>query len=207
MFPLGDTHGVLKSGIEYPGRSTFQSAKSASCRSFLCNDSIETFCCQQFIIIKYGILVEKLAQGWETDMAVKAYKKKMILILDGQGGGVGRQIAERLLAEKLDMDFIVVGTNAAATSNMMKAGVATGATGENAWVVNCAKVDIIVGPIGIILPNSMHGEISPKMALAVADSLARRVLIPVQNKHVTIVGLPELSLQQCLDQLVSSILQ
>ena len=128
-----------------------------------------------------------------------------ILILDGQGGGVGRKIAERLLSEKVDAEMVVVGANAVATSNMMKAGISAGATGENAWIYNCAKADIIVGPIGIILANSMHGEISPQMALAVVDSPAKRVLVPVANRHISIVGLPEMPLSQRLDELIKYI--
>ena len=128
--------------------------------------------------------------------------KKILLILDGQGGGVGRKIAERLLAEKLDIDFMVVGTNATATSNMMKAGIPTGATGENAWIYNCGRVDIIAGPIGIILPHAMHGEVSPRMAQAVADSPAKRMLVPFPNQHIYILGSMELSLSQYLDEMV-----
>lgn len=131
-----------------------------------------------------------------------ATNKRLLVILDGQGGGVGRQIAERLVAERLNADLIVVGTNAAATSNMMRAGVTAGATGENAWCFNCARADIIVGPIGIILANAMHGEISPKMAMAVMESSAERILIPVQNKHVTIAGLPDLALTDYLSDAV-----
>lgn len=126
--------------------------------------------------------------------------KKQLLVLDGQGGGVGRKIVERLLEEKMGLDYIVVGANSAATSNMMKAGVSAGATGENAWVYNCARADIIVGPVGIILANSMHGEISPRMALAVMESPAKRVLVPVPNQHIAVAGLPELPLQQYLEE-------
>ena len=121
------------------------------------------------------------------------------MILDGQGGGVGRKIAETLLAENLNFEYIVVGANAVATSNMMKSGINTGATGENAWIYNCAHADIIVGPIGIILANAMHGEISPKMAFAVADSPAERVLVPVPNRHIIIAGAEEKSLTQYLE--------
>lgn len=134
--------------------------------------------------------------------------KKLLLILDGQGGGVGRKIAERLLQEKsavADLNLVVVGTNAAATSNMMKAGVSVGATGENAWVYNCAKADIIVGPIGIMLANAMHGEISPEMASAVAESPAKRVLVPVPNRHLSIAGLSELPLTEYLNEMIQLI--
>lgn len=126
--------------------------------------------------------------------------KKQLLVLDGQGGGVGRKIVERLLEEKIGLEYIVVGANSAATSNMMKAGVSAGATGENAWVYNCARADIIVGPVGIILANSMHGEISPRMALAVMESPAKRVLVPVPNQHIAVAGLPELPLPQYLEE-------
>lgn len=136
---------------------------------------------------------------------MKTKNPTSILILDGQGGGVGKKIAERLLSEKVDAEMVVVGANAVATSNMMKAGISAGATGENAWIYNCAKADIIVGPIGIILANSMHGEISPQMALAVVDSPAKRVLVPVSNRHISIVGLPEMPLSQCLDELIKYI--
>ncbi len=131
-------------------------------------------------------------------------KKQTVLIMDGQGGGVGRRIAERLLTEKLDAEFIVVGTNAVATSNMMKAGVAIGATGENAWLYNCAKADVIAGPIGIIFANAMHGEISPQMAQAVTESAAHKLLIPMANHEhrVHIAGLQDKKLQNYLDDMV-----
>ncbi len=125
-----------------------------------------------------------------------------ILILDGKGGGIGRKVAERLLQENLRAQLIVTGSNAAATSNMMKAGVATGATGENAWLYNCDKADMIIGPVGVIVAHSMHGEISPQMAIAVSNSLAEKILIPVSNHHFSIVGMPELKLPQILDKLV-----
>lgn len=129
-------------------------------------------------------------------------RNKSLLVLDGQGGGVGRKIAERLIAEAFPYDLIVVGANAAATSNMMKAKITAGATGENAWIYNCLKADIIVGPIGIILANAMHGEISPKMASAVAESEAQRILIPVPNIHISIAGLTELSITQYIEEMV-----
>lgn len=134
-------------------------------------------------------------------------EKDTLLILDGQGGGVGRKIAERLLREELPFDYIVVGANAVATSNMMKAGVTTGATGENAWIFNCGRADVIVGPIGITLANAMHGEISPPMALAVADSPARRVLIPIPNHHITVAGLPDMPLAHYLDETARAVRQ
>ena len=87
-----------------------------------------------------------------------------IMIMDGQGGGVGRSLVEALRSRYPDVELIVVGTNAAATANMMKGGAAIGATGENAVVYNSARVDVILGPIGIIMANAMLGEITPRMA-------------------------------------------
>ena len=133
---------------------------------------------------------------------MKNIEKKTIAILDGQGGGVGRKIAERLLSEKWNVEFVAVGTNAIATSNMMKAGITTGATGENAWIYNSAHADIIVGPIGIILPNAMRGEISAAMALAAVDSPAEIILVPVPNGHIKIAGTEEKGLQQYLEDVV-----
>lgn len=130
---------------------------------------------------------------------------KTLLILDGQGGGVGRRIGERLLGEKLPVELIAVGSNAIATSNMMKAGIAAGATGESAWCYNCARADIIAGPIGILLANAMYGEISPRMALAVSGSLAVKLLVPMANHHhnVHIVGLADRGVNACLDEMAA----
>ena len=133
-------------------------------------------------------------------------EKKTLVILDGQGGGVGRKIAERLLAEKMDFEYVVVGANAIATANMMKAGIGAGATGENAWIYNCAHADVIVGPIGVILANAMHGEVSPQMAFAVTSSPAERILVPVPNRHIKIAGAEEKGLAQYLEDVIHLIM-
>ena len=138
-------------------------------------------------------------------MAQADKQMPLAVIFDGQGGGIGRGIAEHLLHEKLPIRLIVVGTNAVATSNMMKAGVSTGATGENACVYNCAQADIIIGPIGIVFPNAMHGEISSRMTNAVMESAAEKVLVPVANNHVQIVGLQPRPLAQTLDEMAEMV--
>ena len=92
-----------------------------------------------------------------------------IIVIDGQGGGIGRSLTEKLRAELPEAELVAVGTNSAATANMMRAGANVGATGENAVVFNCARTDVIVGPLGIILADAMLGEITPRMACAVAS--------------------------------------
>ena len=111
-----------------------------------------------------------------------------IMIMDGQGGGVGRSLVEALADRFPKAQLLAVGTNAAATSNMMKGGAVNGATGENAVIYNSSRVDVIVGPLGIALANAMLGEITPKMAEAVSSSDARLLLLPVNKCHAVVAG-------------------
>ena len=110
-----------------------------------------------------------------------------ILVIDGQGGKMGKAIVEQLVKAGYKDDVIAVGTNAVATAAMIKAGVA-GATGENPVKVNAAKADYIIGPMGIIAANSLLGEITPAMALAVSESNARKLLIPVSKCNIQVMG-------------------
>ena len=129
-----------------------------------------------------------------------------IAVLDGMGGGIGAQIVQRLKTLAVAPDQIVaLGTNASATSAMIKAGADVGATGENAIVFNADRVDCITGPVGIVIPNSMMGEVTPAIATAVASSLAVKVLIPLQQAHVEFVGIESIALNHLLEQLVERI--
>lgn len=110
-----------------------------------------------------------------------------IVIIDGQGGKMGSGIIEQLRARNVSDDIYAVGTNGIATSVMMKAGADYGATGENPLVVACRDADIIAGPIGIVIADSLLGEITPKMAVAVGQSKAHKVLMPVNKCHTTII--------------------
>ena len=112
----------------------------------------------------------------------------MILVIDGHGGKLGRSLVESIRANFPEADLMAVGTNYTATSNMMKGGAARAATGENPVIVACRSADIIVGPLGIAVADSLLGEISPAMANAVAASRARRVLIPMNLCNTYVAG-------------------
>lgn len=132
-----------------------------------------------------------------------AEKMKRALILDGQGGGIGAQLT-KLLAKELPAgwELMAVGTNVMATTAMLKAGAAQGATGENALIYNAARADIILGPIGMILANGIMGEVSPAMAAAVSGSEAVKILIPTSTCGVFVAGTEELRLEEYLRRAV-----
>ena len=124
-----------------------------------------------------------------------------ILVIDGMGGGIGKAIVERLGREKREHTILAIGTNAIATSAMHKAGADMAATGENAILSNCGKVDVIIGSIGIVLANSMLGEIRPPMAQAISSSEAEKILLPTSKCNVHITGLRDLPTAQYIDEI------
>ena len=128
-----------------------------------------------------------------------------IMIMDGQGGGVGRSLVEELRSAYPEAELIAVGTNATATANMMKGGTPLGATGENAVLYNSSRVDVITGPIGIIMANAMLGEITPKMAEAVSSSEARILLIPMSRCNATVMGVESKKLSDYVKEVVEKI--
>ncbi|MBE6598143.1 MAG: DUF3842 family protein [Ruminococcaceae bacterium] len=133
---------------------------------------------------------------------------KKVLIVDGQGGRIGRQIAEILLPYNgKAIELTLVGTNSAASVNMMKSGVARCATGENAVIVNSRRADIIVGPVGIVIADALLGEVTPASALAVGQSDAIKVLIPVSRCDNMVVGVKEVSLSALIAEAAEEIMK
>ena len=121
-----------------------------------------------------------------------------VLVIDAQGGGLGKQLVSSIRENHKDLDITCVGTNSHAASAMLKAGASRAATGENALIYNCQLADIIIGPIGILLTNSMCGEITSKMAEAVSISRAKRILIPFLHEDNVIVGVSDYSMKKLI---------
>lgn len=128
-----------------------------------------------------------------------------ILIIDAQGGGFGKQLVTAVKREFPEVEITAVGTNSVATGAMLKAGADHGATGENAVIVGARKADIIAGPIGIVIADSLYGEVTPAMALAVAKSRAKRILIPSNHCDNILVGVSDLSVGKLIQSAVEEI--
>lgn len=130
---------------------------------------------------------------------------KNVLIIDGQGGQLGRQMVEAVRRLIPDAQITAVGTNAIATAAMLKAGADQGATGENAVVVCTRSADIIVGPVGIVIADSLLGEITPKMAVAVGQSQAKKILMPVNKCNNIIIGVDGKSTTELIEDAIAKI--
>lgn len=128
-----------------------------------------------------------------------------IVVIDGQGGRMGCHVIEGVRAAKLPVSLIAVGTNALATAAMLKAGAERGATGENPVVVACRDADVIVGPIGILAADSLLGEVTEKMAVAVGRSRAVKLLLPVNQCRNIVVGTKPMTMAQVADEAVEQI--
>ena len=128
-----------------------------------------------------------------------------ILVIDGQGGRIGREVIERIKAEGIDCDITAVGTNSTATAAMLKGGADRAATGENAVRVNVRRADIIIGPIAIVVADALLGEITPDMAVAVGQSPAQKLLIPVNHCDNTVIGVGDLSLKTLLPGVIEQL--
>jgi hypothetical protein len=128
---------------------------------------------------------------------------KKLCVIDGQGGGIGSVIIRKLKAAFEErVEVIALGTNALATARMLKAGANRGASGENAIRRTAAAVDVILGPVGILLAHAMMGEVTPAMAEAVAASPAPKLVLPLTQENVAVVGAGSLPLPKLVDELI-----
>ncbi|MDE7252289.1 MAG: DUF3842 family protein [Acetatifactor sp.] len=130
-----------------------------------------------------------------------------IAIIDGQGGGLGKQLVEALLKSKMDVELTAIGTNSLATNAMIKAGAKQAATGENAVIVACRHADVIVGALGIAIADSLFGEITPSMAMAVGQSEATKILIPMNMCNNIVVGVTKQPMAQLIEDAIGIIRQ
>ncbi len=127
-----------------------------------------------------------------------------IAVIDGQGGGIGTTIIKRIKEVYGERTEVwALGTNAIATAQMMKAGANRGATGENAIRHSAAQVDVIIGPIAVLLANAMMGEMTPAMVQAIGESKAAKLLLPITQEPIVIVGTVREPLPHMVDRLVT----
>ena len=133
-----------------------------------------------------------------------AYRMR-VLIIDGQGGGLGRQLVGAVKEYDSGIEVLAVGTNSAATNAMLRAGADQAATGENSVAVASKKADVIMGPVGIVIADSMLGEITPRMAVAVGQSSAKRILIPVNLCDNIVVGVSDASMGKNVQNAVEAL--
>ena len=125
-----------------------------------------------------------------------------VTIIDGQGGQLGAQLIREIQTELPELTLTAIGTNAAATAAMLKAGADHAATGENPVIVACRRADIIIGPIGIVIADAMLGEVTPQMAAAVGASNTKRILIPMNKCDTLIAGVPEQTTAALIDDVI-----
>lgn len=126
-----------------------------------------------------------------------------ILVIDGQGGQLGGQLIKSLRLNLKEINITAVGTNATATATMLKAGANQASTGENPVIVACRKADVIIGPIGIVIADALFGEITPQMAVAVGQSDAVRILLPVNKCDNLVAGISDLTMTTIIDDVIA----
>lgn len=128
-----------------------------------------------------------------------------ILVIDAQGGGIGKQIVSALKKRYPEQYITAVGTNSLAASSMLKAGADAAATGENPVIVCSRRADVIIGPVGIVIADALLGEITAAMAAAVGQSPAKRILVPVNHCDNYIVGVTDLSMAKLIEGVVAEV--
>lgn len=143
-----------------------------------------------------GMVVMKIIDN------VKGDGNMEVVVVDGQGGGIGKNIIQAIKEQLTDITVIGVGTNSIATTNLKKGGADIIATGENAVIYNVTHANIVIGPIGIAFANSMYGEITPRIAQAVSESEAMKYLIPISKCTAHVIGVETKSIPQYIDDLI-----
>lgn len=128
-----------------------------------------------------------------------------ILVIDGQGGQLGSQIIKEIIAKHPETDIMAVGTNTVATAAMIKSGAKKAATGENPVIVACRKADVIIGPIGIVIADSLYGEITPAVSVSVGQSSATKILIPVNKCENLVAGVPNLTVSALIEDALAKL--
>ncbi|HZL07394.1 MAG TPA: DUF3842 family protein, partial [Coriobacteriia bacterium] len=127
-----------------------------------------------------------------------------VMVVDGMGGRIGQEIVNRLrVAFGADVELLAVGTNSAATAAMMKAGANRGATGENAVRITVREADVVIGPLSLLIPDSMMGEVTPLMAESLALCSARKVMLPLTNPRIDLVGITKTPLPHLMEEAVT----
>jgi hypothetical protein len=128
-----------------------------------------------------------------------------IVVIDGKGGGLGSSIIKKLSSMNDDLKILALGTNSQATVSMIKSGAHDGATGENAICHMVEKADLIIGPMAIVVSNSIMGEISPRIAQAIASSDAQKLLLPTQKCGISVVGIENMTMTQMIDMIPDAV--
>lgn len=128
-----------------------------------------------------------------------------VVVIDGQGGRLGQLLCEAVTKEEIECELLAIGTNSIATSAMIKGGARQGATGENPVIVACRDADVIIGPIGIISADSLLGEVTPAMAVAIGQSKALKLLLPVSHCNNQVVGVKQLSMNDMISETVKQL--
>lgn len=128
-----------------------------------------------------------------------------IVVIDGHGGLIGAQIVKEIKEQFEGVCITAIGTNAVATAAMLKAGAKEAATGENPAIVACRKADVIIGPIGIVIADSLTGEITPKMAVSIGQADATRILIPMNKCENLVAGVPNINTSTLIEDVISKL--
>ena len=131
--------------------------------------------------------------------------RKTITVIDGQGGSLGKALVKKIKNKYPEIEILAIGTNSIATSSMLQSGADLIATGENPVLVAARNSNLIIGPIGIIVADALHGEITPKMALAISQSNAHKLLLPISKCNLSIAGTTNIGLDALIEDIINSI--